>query len=363
MKSLFWPIAKLITFAVVTVLTTGALALTIANAGAGGDNDYKAVFSDAAMLNPGDEVRIAGVRVGQVNDVSIYDRSRALVSFSVDRNNLPEGTQVYIRYRNLTGLRYVALERGAGDATKTIPTGHTFGALPGETDTHPAVNLTELFNGFKPLFVQLTPADVNKLAGEIIQVFQGDNTSGSISSLVSNTAELTNTLADKDKVIGDLITNLTTVLQTVNEHDDQFSQLLTNTSKLVTGLAAQRGSVGSAISSVSNLTTVTGDILSKTRPAIQGDIAGLKSLSDQITARDKDVEAILTNLPVKLEKIGRAATFGSWFQFYLCGLDVVAGNGKSTLLTQPLVPLPDINHVMYTSAATRCWRNNDRPGG
>lgn len=361
MKSLFWPLFKLITFAVVTVLATSALALTISNAGASGDSDYKAVFSEAQMLNPGDDVRIAGVRVGQVNDVSIYDRNRALVSFSVDRDNLPEGTQLYIRYRNLTGLRYLALDKGAGDPSKTLAPGHTFGALPGEDDTHPAVNLTELFNGFKPLFRQLQPEDMNKLADLIIQVFQGE--SGSISSLVANTADLTNALADKDKVIGDLITNLTTVLDTVNAHDTQFTQLLTTTEKLVTGLAAQRGSVGSAITSVSRLTSVTGDILSKTRPAIQGDIAGLKAVSDQITARDKDVSAILTNLPVKLEKIGRAATFGSWFQFYLCGVDVVAGNGKSTLLTQPLIPLPDINHVLYTSAATRCWRNNDRPGG
>ena len=78
--------------------------------------------------------------------------------------------------------------------------------------------------------------------------------------------------------------------------------------------------------------------------------------------RDEDIEETLTNLPIKLQKIGRAATFGSWFQFYLCGIDVVAGNGKSPVLTQPLVPLPDINHVLYTSAATRCWAD-DRPGG
>ena len=158
-----------------------------------------------------------------------------------------------------------------------------------------------------------------------------------------------------------MITNLTTVLDTVNKNDDQFSSLLVNTEKLITGLAAQRDSVGSAITSVSNLTTVTGSILSKTRPAIQGDIAGIKSLSDQLNSRTGDIEQILTNLPVKLEKIGRAATFGSWFQFYLCGIDVVAGNGKSTLLTQPVVPLPNINHVLYTSAATRCWRDG-KPG-
>ena len=359
MKSIVGPLTKLIIFAVVTVVATALLALTIANIGGGADNDYKAVFSDASMLNKGDDVRIAGVRVGQVSNVEVYDKNRAQVSFNVDRQ-LPEGAQIYIKYRNLTGLRYLSVEKGAGDASQTVNPGHTFGANPNDNNTHPAVNLTQLFNGFKPLFRQLQPEDVNKLSDEIIKVFQGE--SSNVSSLISDTADLTNSIADKDAVIGDLITNLTKVLDTVNRNDEQFTALLDNTEQFVTGLAAQRGSVGSAITSVSNLTAVTASILTSTRPSIQGDIAGLKQVADQVNKRRDDVAQILTNLPIKLQKIGRAATFGSWFQFYLCGIDVVAGNGKSTLLTQPLVPLPYINHVLYTSAASRCWKDN-QPGG
>ncbi|MGB3304236.1 MAG: MlaD family protein, partial [Gordonia sp. (in: high G+C Gram-positive bacteria)] len=339
MKSIVPPLVKLIVFALVTIFATAMLGLTIANAGNSGKASFSGVFNDAAMLNPGDDVRIAGVRVGQVESVEITDRNKALVSFSADRSTLPKSTQLFIRYRNLTGLRYLALDKGPGPANETVNKGYTFTNTATNKSTHDAVNLTELFNGFRPLFKQITPEDMNKLAETMIKVFQGDMDT-TIGDLISDTAGLTNALADKDKVIGDMITNLTKVLDTVNKNDDQFSSLLVNTEKLITGLAAQRDSVGSAITSVSNLTTVTGSILSKTRPAIQGDIAGIKSLSDQLNSRTGDIEQVLTNLPVKLEKIGRAATFGSWFQFYLCGIDVVAGNGKSTLLTQPVVPLP-----------------------
>ncbi|HNP56923.1 MAG TPA: MCE family protein [Gordonia sp. (in: high G+C Gram-positive bacteria)] len=365
MKSIVPPLIKLITFALITVIATAMLALTIANAGSSGKHDFQAVFDDAAMLNKGDDVRIAGVRVGAVSNVEVFERNRAKVSFAVDRATLPDGTNVHIRYRNLTGLRYLALERGAGDAGKVLRPGHVFGLDRGDTTTHPAVNLTQLFDGFRPVFRQLSPEDVNKLADQIISVFQdspGQNMAATMSSLLSQTSELTNTLADRDQVIGELITNLNKVLETVSAHDEQFDSLLVNTSQLVTGLAAQRGSVGSAVTSVSNLTSVMGSILGQTRPAIAGDIAGLRSVSDQIMSRKKDVEAIITNLPPKLEKIGRAATFGSWFQFYLCGIDVVMGNGKSILLSDPLIPMPDINHVLYTSAATRCWRDERRPG-
>lgn len=360
MRGVWAPLIKLIVFGIVTVLATSVLALLISNAGASGKNSYKAVFSDAAMLNPGDDVRIAGVRVGQVESVSIVDRNRAEVAFNVNRGKLPKSTQLYIRYRNLAGLRYMALEQGAAEASEMVSPGYTFPFNEDRnlSNTHPAVNLTELFNGFRPLFKQITAEDMNTLAQTVIDVFQnGDGTDmgATISSLITQTAELTNTIADKDAVIGEMIDNLTKVLDTVNRNDEQLTSLLTNTEKLVTGLAAQRDSVGSAITSVSNLTTLTGSILSKTRPSIQGSLSSLLQVSDKIIEREKDVNALIDNLPVKLDKLGRSATFGSFFQFYMCGIDIVAGNGKSVLLTDPLIPLPDINHVLYTSAATRCW--------
>ncbi|MBT0565880.1 MCE family protein [Williamsia sp. CHRR-6] len=356
MKNNFYsPLIKLIVFTVITVIATATLGVTIANSGTGGGNDFKAIFTDAALLNPGDDVRISGVRVGEVRDVKIYDRNKAKVTFSIDRKRLPDGVQAFIRFRNLTGLRYVALEKGPGDIDSTISAGSTIPL----SQTHPAVNLTELFNGFKPLFQDLSADDVNKLANEIIQVFQGEG--GTITSLLSNTAELTNTIADKDRVIGELITNLGAVLQNINQHDDELTTLLTTTEKFVSGLAAQKNSVGSAITSVSNLTSVTSSILTPVGPSLQGSIAGLKQLSDTINDRRGEVEKTLTNLPIKAQKIGRAATFGSWFQFYLCGLDISAGNGKSTLLSQPLIPLPDINYVLYTNVATRCWADDKPP--
>ncbi|MGJ0117855.1 MCE family protein [Williamsia sp. MIQD14] len=356
MKNNFYsPLIKLIIFAVITVVATATLGITIANSGAGGSNDFKAVFSDASLLNQGDDVRIAGVRVGQVKSVEVYDHDKAMVAFSINRDKLPDGVQAYIKFRNLTGLRYLALERGPGDNGAMLSKGSTISIA----NTHPSVNLTDLFNGFRPLFQQLTAEDVNKLSDEIIKVFQGEG--GTITDLVSDTADLTNTIADKDKVIGELITNLTTVLDNINAHDDQLTSLLTTTEKFVTGLAAQKNSVGSAITSVSNLTAVTNSILTPVRPSLQGSIASLDQLSQRINERRGEVEKTLTNLPIKAAKIGRAATFGSWFQFYLCGIDLVAGNGKSTMLSQPLIPLPDLNYVFYTNVATRCWANDDPP--
>ncbi|QLY32339.1 MCE family protein [Nocardia huaxiensis] len=350
-------LTKLIAFIAVTVFATSILALTIANYGGGGAK-FNARFTDVTSLNPGDEVRIAGVRVGKVTEVSIVDKRLANVEFEVsDRNWLPASTTATIKYRNLVGQRYIALEQGAGEQGRKLNEG---GTIPLER-TKPALNLTELFNGFRPLFQTLTPEDVNKLSYEIIQVFQGE--SGTIRDLVSNTAALTNKIADKDAVIGAVVDNLNRVLDAVNSRDGQLDQLIVNTEALITGLNAERGTIGSALTSLSNLTQATADLLVPVRPNLQGAIAGLSQLTATLNERSDEVNESLANLPIKMEKLGRAASYGSWFQFYLCGIDIVAGPGTADapqLNLGAVQNMPTINQPIYTNPAPRCHGKGGR---
>jgi phospholipid/cholesterol/gamma-HCH transport system substrate-binding protein len=342
-------------FVVVTIFLTTVLAISIANY-SGGGTTFKAIFSDVTSLNNGDDVRIAGVRVGQVTGVKIVDRRLAQVAFSVsDRDWLPASTIATIRYRNLVGQRYIELSQGPGEQGRKL----TAGATIQLDHTRPALNLTDLFNGFRPLFQTLTADDVNKLSSEIIEVFQGER--GTIDDLVATTADLTNKIADKDEVIGEIVTNLAKVLQTVNQRDDQLDALIVNTERLVSGLAAERGTIGDAVQSLGNLTDVTADLLAQTTPSLQGSIAGLRQLTGTIDTRRHEVNQVLTNLPIKMEKLGRAGSYGSWFQFYLCGIDIVAGPGYADApdLTIP-GGLPTINQPVYTNAAPRCHGKGGR---
>src|SRR3954451_13418968 len=155
---------RFLVFAVVTVLATMLLAFTITNVDTQATRSFKAVFTDAANVIPGDEVRMAGVRVGTVKSVSLYDGHEAKIGFSVATTvPMTDTTQLAVRYRNLIGQRYLAIvERSGGQdltAGTTIPPSHT----------QPALNLTELFNGFLPLLSGLNPGDVNQLSYELVQ--------------------------------------------------------------------------------------------------------------------------------------------------------------------------------------------------
>jgi virulence factor Mce-like protein len=311
---------KLLIFVVVTTLATGMLAVTIAGARFGSSRTYKAIFTDAAGLLSGDDVRVAGVRVGAVKKIELYQGRLAQVTFTVAKegpfgNGMPRSTLAQIRYRNLVGQRYVSLSEGPGTPGDLLPRG---GTIP-VTQTRPALDLTTLFNGFRPLFRVLEPADVNKLAFQIVQTLQGEG--GTVNSLLGHVASLTNSIADRDKVIGDLIDNLNQVLGAIDDRRVRFGQLIAQLQSFVTGLAGDRKAIFDSLSSINDLTGVTSDLLLEARPSIKNDVAGLGKLADTLADNRKALDTGLRRTPDRLNQLARASSYGSWFNFYLCSFD------------------------------------------
>jgi phospholipid/cholesterol/gamma-HCH transport system substrate-binding protein len=309
------PLVKLIIFAVVTILLTGVLASTIGSLGFGDKLSYRARFTDVTGLLPGDDIRIAGVRVGSVEKIRIVERATAEVRFKVDQDvRLATSTRAKIRYRNLVGQRYLALTEGAGG---TAALGED-GLIP-LSQTEPALDLTTLFNGFRPLFQALNPKDINSFAYEIIQVLQGE--AGTVQSLLTRVSSLTNALADRDAVIGRVIDNLNGVLGTVNARDVQLSELIVQLQRLVSGLSDDRKAIGDSLTSISDVAEATDGLVREGRPALKADIAALRTVTSTLDASEAIVEGVIRRLPTKLRLITRTASYGSWFNFYLCQLD------------------------------------------
>src|SRR5205807_4023488 len=86
---------------------------------------YQAVFTNISGLKSGNFVRIAGVEVGKVGDLTLHRDGTVTVGFSVNKGvRLSDGTKAVVRYENLIGDRYLALEEGAG-APRRLPPGAT----------------------------------------------------------------------------------------------------------------------------------------------------------------------------------------------------------------------------------------------
>jgi phospholipid/cholesterol/gamma-HCH transport system substrate-binding protein len=343
-RSIAGPLAKSAVFVVVTTLATAILALSIAGTGVGRTAGYNATFTDVTGLNTGDSVRIAGVRVGQVEHIAVTDRRLARVRFSVESGRtLPASVTASIKYLNLVGQRYVELDQGVGPVDGTLRPGAT---IPLER-TAPALNLTQLFNGFQPLFQALSPKDVNQLSGEIIQVLQGEGTT--VDDLIATVGSLTTTLAGKDQVIGRVIDNLTTVVDSVNAREGEFTRLISTLRQLVHGFAADRKPIGQAISAISGLTTSTAGLLGPSRDPLRQDVRDLGRLSSNLNRDQPVVEDFLRRLPAKMTTIGRLSSYGSWLNLYLCQATV---SGVSWSTTGPTPPGPPPTGIPVTES--RC---------
>jgi phospholipid/cholesterol/gamma-HCH transport system substrate-binding protein len=335
---------KLVIFAVVTILLTGLLTVVIENRQFGATKTYRANFTSAAGLLPGDQVKIAGVRVGTVSSVQIVGDRLAQVTFTVDTADpVYASDNVDIQYLNLVGQRYVAIKEHSG-AGQLQPENVAFAT----SHTAPSLDLTSLFDGFRPLFAALTPKDVNSFALELIKTLQGEG--GTIEQLTAKAAQLTNSVADHDAVIGQVIDNLLTTLNTVEAHNAGLNQLIDQLQRLVTGLASQRQVIAGALGHIDDLARNSATLLRQVRPHLTPDIANLgkvataldttktcpgyfddpgltptsqlKRFANNNCKGPNTLTEFLQREPTKIAQITRTATYGSFFNFYLCNLNL-----------------------------------------
>lgn len=299
-------------FAVVMAVLTAFLFFIFGQYRTGATAGYSAVFADASRLKTGDSVRVAGIRVGTVNGVSLQPDKKVVVKFDADRGVvLTEGTRAAVRYLNLVGDRYLELVDGAG-STKRLPVGGRISV----DRTSPALDLDLLLGGLKPVLRGLNAQDVNALSSALLQVFQGEG--GTLQSLFSKTTSFSNALADNDQTVQQLIDNLNIVVDTLAKDGGKFSGALDRLERLVTGLSDDRDTIGPAIDSLSRGTASLADLLTKARPPLSGTVEQLSRLAPLLD-QDKDrIDAALQKAPKNYRKLVRLGVFGATIPYYIC---------------------------------------------
>ena len=282
---------------------------------------YSAVFTNVSGLKGGNFVRIAGVEVGKVKDLHLHKDGTVTVDFAIDKNLvLTEGSRAAVRYENLIGDRYLALDDGPGPVQR-LRTGSTIPV----SRTSPALDVDTLVGGFRPLFRALDPDQVNALTGELLRVFQGQG--GTISSVMARTSELTSTLAGRDQLIGDVITNLNTVLDTFASRDNQFSDGLDKLAQLVQALSDRKADISTGVAYIDAAAGSVADLLREARQPIRDTVQQTDRASGQIMADHDYVDDLVKTLPDAYQILSRQGLYGDYFAFYLCDA-ILKLNGK-----------------------------------
>src|SRR5277367_3452631 len=325
---------RLAVYAIVCVIGAFGLIAVFAQLRFQSEKTYTAQFSNVSGLEGGNFVRIAGVEVGKVKKINIQPDSTVRVEFTAaDSVVLTEGTRAAIRFADLVGGRYVALEEGAGGVKRLHP-GDTIPL----SRTEPALDLDALIGGFRPLFRALDPDQVNKLTGQLIAAFQGQG--ATIGSFLSQAAALTNTLADRDQLIGQVIVNLNSVLGSLGGQSTQLGKAVDSLAELVDGLNARKQDISNGVAYANAAAGSIAGLLAQARPPLKKVVHEADRTAGNVLADHDYLDNFLNTWPDALQILNRQGMYGDFFSFYFCEI-VLKVNGKggqpstSSWLTSP----------------------------
>lgn len=282
---------------------------------------YRAEFSDVTGLASGDFVRIGGVEVGKVKRISVTPKNTALVEFSLEPSAvLTDGSKAAIRWADPIGGRYMALLEGTGGLRRLAPN-----QMIPVTKTEPALDLDTLLGGFRPLLRALNPEQVNALSGQLIQAFQGEG--ATIGSFLTQAAAVTNTLANRDQLVEQTITNLNVVLGSLGEQSGQFGKAVDSLAQLVKTLAERKSDIRNAVAYTNAAARTIADFLGQARPALKDTVAQSDRVTSIVVADHEYFDNLLNTLPETYKSLSRLALYGDFFSFYLCDA-ILKVNGK-----------------------------------
>ncbi len=309
-------VIKVSLFAVAMILVAAGLVVVFGDFRFGPESTYHATFIDASRLKAGQKVRISGVPVGSVQGLKLNQDNSIDVEFVVDRRyTLYSSTRAVIRYENLVGDRFLEITSGPGELRKLAP-----GATINAQHTQPALDLDALLGGLRPVFKGLDADKVNTISSALIELLQGQG--GALSNVLADTSAFSTALGQRDQLIGDTITNLNTVLSTIDERSAKFSASVDQLQQLISGLAKNKDSIAGAIPPLASTTADLTELLKNSRRPLQGILENTRPLATELDNRKAEVNNDVEQLGEDYLRLAALGAYGSFFNIYFCSVSI-----------------------------------------
>ncbi|MBW0013941.1 virulence factor Mce family protein [Mycobacterium sp.] len=309
-------VIKVSIFTVAMLIVAASLVVIFGDFRFGAENTYHATFTNASRLKAGQKVRIAGVPVGKVASIKLNPDNTVDVKFGVDRRyQLYSSTRAVIRYENLVGDRFLEITSGPGELRK-LPAGGTINS----EHTQPALDLDALLGGLRPVTKGLDADKVNTISSAVIQLLQGQG--GALSNVLADTSAFSSALGKRDQLIGETITNLNTVLGTVDQKSAQFNASVDQLQQLISGLAQNRDSIAGAIPPLASTTSDLTELLQNSRRPLQGILENTRPLATELDNRKAEVANDVEQLGEDYLRLTALGSYGAFFNIYFCSVTI-----------------------------------------
>jgi phospholipid/cholesterol/gamma-HCH transport system substrate-binding protein len=276
----------------------------------GGGTGYTAYFSEAAGLQPGNEVRIAGVTVGSVTGVSL-DGDKVAVTFDVKNQWVGDRTTASIEIKTLLGDKYLAIDpMGSAAQNPGVP-------IPLSRTTSP-YDVTEAFNGLAQQVSHINTAQLAQSLQALSDAFAG--TPPYVRQALSGLASLSATVASRQAQVTSLLAGAKTVTGTLAAQDARFSALLGDGNLLLAELRQQQTAISAMLTDTRELAVQVSGLVSDDQAELAPALQELNDVTNVLAANQANLSRAAALAGPYYRLLGNALGNGRWFDVYLCGL-------------------------------------------
>ena len=276
----------------------------------GGGTVYKAYFSEAAGLRPDDEVRVAGVKVGKVDDVALED-GKVLISFRIDETELGRETGASIRIRTLLGRKYLTLEpKGSGELDPDKP-------IPLERTTSPF----DVVEAFQFAGENLQEIDTDQLAASfetLAQTFK--NSPDEVRASLDGLSRLSRTIASRDDQLRTLLQSAGGVSKVLADRNQEFTRLMADGDLVFRELQRRREVIHSLLVSTSQLSTQLVGLVRDNEAQLAPALRQLDQVVRFLQRNETSLERTIANMAPFIRLFTNVLGTGRWFDTYVQNL-------------------------------------------
>lgn len=279
----------------------------------------KAEFADAAGLDPSNEVRVAGIKVGKVTKVELL-RDRVLVSMAVEREVvIPRDARAEIVLKTILGSKFVAIDARAGGPPmkegEVIPLSRT--KIPFE--------IYQAANGAVDLISEIDASQLNEAFRALAAV--GADPERNLARTLEGAAEVSEAAGSEASALNTLIARGDEVLASLDEASPDIQALLSEANTVAELLARRRATVQSLLRNTDLLAGALGGLLRDNRSRVDSILRDLHATLVIVDANLADLEEAVRILGPSSESLARVFYTGRWANICTFSIEPI-GSGE-----------------------------------
>jgi phospholipid/cholesterol/gamma-HCH transport system substrate-binding protein len=272
---------------------------------------YTALFGEAAGLQPDDDVRVAGVRIGTVTDVSL-EGNDVVVSFKAPDTWLGDQTRASIEIKTLLGQKYVALSPAGNqplDSDSPIPRTRTTAPF-------------DVIDAFSQLTTTVEGLNTDQLGESLTTLSQTlDASAGPIRPALDGLSRLSRTISSRDAELAHLLANTRATTQVLAARDGDIETLIRNGNLLLGELRSRKAAIDDLLNGTIALSQQLRGLVADNRATLGPTLAELNGVLTTLQSNSANLENGIRLFAPFVRLFGNVVGNGRWFDAYICNLD------------------------------------------